>query len=182
MTLSFTATCRFIPALKEIIMKVQDVMTHPAISCRPENNLAEAVKIMWDADCGALPIIADDRTIIGVITDRDIAIALGTQNRLASEITVSEAMSDTVYSCTPDQDISGALKTMRKERVRRLPVINSKGQLEGLLSINDIALRAEKQDGPRTAGLSYDDVVGTLRAICEHRIANTAAESRSASG
>ena len=107
-------------------MKVRDVMTHPAISCGPENNLAEVVKIMWDADCGAVPIVDENRTLIGVITDRDIAITVGTQNRLPSDIRVAEAMSDTVYSCTPDQDILGALKTMRSERVRRLPVVNSK--------------------------------------------------------
>jgi CBS domain-containing protein len=182
MTLPFTTTCRFIPALKEIIMKVREVMTHPVIACGPDNNLAEAVKIMWDADCGAVPIVAEDRTLIGMITDRDIAITVGTQNRLPSDIRVADAMSDAIYSCTPDQDIHSALTTMRSERVRRLPVINNSGQLEGLLSVNDIALRAEKAEGAQTSGLSYDDVVSTLRAICEHRTANAATESRSAAG
>ena len=161
-------------------MKVRDVMTHPAISCGPENNLSEVVKIMWDADCGAVPVVDQDRNLIGVITDRDIAITAGTQNRLPSDIRVAEAMSDTVYSCTPDQDILGALKTMRSEKVRRLPVVNNNGQLEGLLSVNDIALRADNSEGAQTSGLSYEDLVSTLRAIFEHRTASAAAESRSA--
>ena len=65
--------------------------------------LAEAVRMMWEGDCGTLPVIADGGKVIGMITDRDIAIAAGTRNRLASEIRVSEAMSQAVHSCTPDE-------------------------------------------------------------------------------
>jgi CBS domain-containing protein len=162
-------------------MKVREIMTKPAKSCGPQNNLAEAVKIMWDCDCGTVPIIARDRKLLGMITDRDVAMAVGTQNKRPSEIRVDEAMSEAAYACTPDDDIQAALKTMRHERVRRLPVVNSKFELEGLLSINDIALRAEKLDGLRTPELSYDDVVTTLKAICEHRTETAIAEARSAS-
>jgi CBS domain-containing protein len=87
-------------------------------------------------------------------------------------------MSQTVYYCTPEEDIHSALKTMRREKVRRLPVVNSNGVIEGVVSMNDVALHAEKFDGHKTTALSYDDVVSTLKAICEHRHPKAAKESR----
>jgi CBS domain-containing protein len=150
-------------------MKTQDVMTEAVRSCRPETNLAEAVRMMSEGDCGTLPVIEDSGQVIGMITDRDIAIAAGTRNQRPAEIQVREAMSQTVYSSAPDEDIHTALKTMRREKVHRLPVVNDAGGIEGLLSLNDVALKAEKFDGHKTTDLSYDDVVRTLKAVCEHR-------------
>ena len=104
-----------------------------------------------------------------MITDRDIAIAAGTKHRPAWAIPVSDAMSKELYSVSPDDDIHTALKLMRKDRVRRLPVINAKGALEGILCLNDIALHAEQPNGEKTPKLKYEDVVSTLKGICEHR-------------
>jgi CBS-domain-containing membrane protein len=123
---------------------------------------------MWSVDCGVLPVISDDGKVIGLITDRDIAIALGTRNRLASDLPVSEVMSKQVYFCAADDDIHAALKTMRKDRVRRLAVISDEGLLEGIVSLNDIALHAEEFDGHRVKDLTYEDFVNTFKAICEH--------------
>ena len=62
-------------------MKVQEVMTGNARTCRPESNLAEAVREMWEGDCGALPVLGSDDRVIGIITDRDICIAIATRGR-----------------------------------------------------------------------------------------------------
>jgi CBS domain-containing protein len=78
-------------------------------------------------------------------------------------------MSHEVFACHPEDDIHVALRTIRKDKVRRLPVINDEGVLQGLLSINDIALHAEKFDGHKTTDLTYEDVVNTFKAVCEHR-------------
>ncbi|HLG13055.1 MAG TPA: CBS domain-containing protein [Blastocatellia bacterium] len=150
-------------------MKVEDVMTETVICCGPDSNLAEAVALMWKSDCGALPIVGDGGKVIGIVTDRDIAVAAGTSNRRPSEIIVSEVMSKSVYDCSPEDDIHTALKTMRKDRVRRLPVIDRDGALRGIVSMNDIVLHAEKFEGRKTIDLSYDDAVNTLKAICEHQ-------------
>ena len=80
-----------------------------------------------------------------------------------------DARSENLYACTPDDDIRDALKIMRAERVRRLPVINAKGELQGILSMNDIVLKAEGAKGWKTPGLSYDDALCTLKAVCVHR-------------
>ena len=149
-------------------MKVHDVMTEEVKFCGPETNLAAAAAMMWENDCGVLPIAADGKAI-GVITDRDIAIALGTRNRQAAEIPVRDVMSGKLFAASPDEDIHTALKLMRKEKVHRLPVINADGKLEGILSLNDVAITAMHPEGKRTPELNYEDVVSTLKALCEHR-------------
>jgi CBS domain-containing protein len=150
-------------------MKVHDVMTEDVRFCRPETNLAAAAAMMWESDCGALPVVAGEGKPIGMITDRDIAIALGTRNKPAAEIPVHAVMSGRLFAAHPDEDIHTALKLMRKERIRRLPVINAEGRLEGILSLNDVALQAVHPDGKVTRDLNYEDVVSTLKAVCEHR-------------
>ena len=148
-------------------MKVQDVMTYDVQSCRPESNLAEAAMQMWRNDCGALPVIADGQKVVGMITDRDICMATATKHRDPANIRVKEVMSGKVYSCSCDTDIHEALKIMQQKQVRRLPIISAEdGRLEGILSMNDVALKASVG---RKGELSAEDVENTMRAICAHR-------------
>jgi CBS domain-containing protein len=150
-------------------MKVENVMNGKVKFCSPDTNLAAVAATMWENDCGILPVVDGDARAIGVLTDRDIAIALGTKNRQASEIRADEVMSGKLYGVTPTDDIHTALKLMRKEKVRRLPVIDDQGQLKGILSLNDVALHAAHPNGTKMPALNYEDVVNTLKAICEHR-------------
>jgi CBS domain-containing protein len=161
--------------MEEGTMKVQDVMTSEVKSCHPETNLAEAAAMMLKYDCGALPVVNDENKVIGMITDRDIAIAAATRARLASEIPVGEVISRKVYSATLDEDIHTALKVMRHEKIRRLLIVNRDGMLQGILSLNDIALRAEEEKGRHHPELTYEDAMSTVKAICEHRAAHQAA-------
>ncbi len=149
-------------------MKVQNLMKDKVKVCGFNTNLAEAVALMWEGDCGLLPVITESGDVEAVITDRDIAIALGTRNQCAYEIPVGEVITGKVYACAPEDDIHTALKTMRKEKVRRLPVVNPEGKLQGILSLNDIAIHAQPFDGHQIVAISYDDVVNTFKAICEH--------------
>ena len=151
-------------------MKIREIMTRDVKTCTPETNLAAAAMIMWDNDCGIVPVVHSDGKVIGMITDRDICMAVATKHREASDITVGEVFSGNLYACAPDQDVRDALKIMRAEKVRRLPVINAYGVLEGLLSLNDVVLRAEEAKGWKAPDLSYEDVVNTLKAICAHRV------------
>ena len=146
-------------------MKVQEVMSQNVQVCEPDTNLAAAAALMWEADCGLLPVVVEGKTPVGVITDRDIAIAVGTKGRPPQEIRVDEVMSRQLFACAPDDDVHTALKTMREDRVRRLPVVTDDGVLKGILSINDVVLQSQKGDKE----LGYDDVVSTFKSICEHR-------------
>jgi CBS domain-containing protein len=150
-------------------------MTSEVNSCRPETNLAEAAAMMMEYDFGALPVVDNENKVVGMITDRDIAIAAATKARLVSEIPVGEVISRKVYSATLDEDIHTALKAMRHEKIRRLPIVNRDGTLRGILSLNDIALRAEEESGRHHPELTYEDAMSTVKAICEHRPARQAA-------
>ena len=83
-------------------MKVKDVMMRTPASCRSDTNLGAAAEIMWSRDCGMLPILNPENKVIGVVTDRDLCIALGTRNRLAGEIAVWDVASGKVFFCYPE--------------------------------------------------------------------------------
>lgn len=156
-------------------MKVEDVMTGNVKTCCLNSNLAAAATMMWEDDIGALPIVDDSGKAVGMITDRDIAIAVATKGRPASEIPVTDLLYGNVCSCHPMDDVHTALKTMRHEKVHRLPVVNDSGMLQGILCMNDIVLRAEEARGKREPELSYEDAMSTLKAICAHRSPQAAA-------
>lgn len=149
-------------------MKIRDLMTTTVVSCSSETSLAAAGALMFENDCGFLPIVNETGKITGVITDRDICIALSTRDGQPSHITTGEVAQTPAFVCSPDDDIHSALKTMSKERVHRLPVVNSEGGLAGILSINDIVLHAQKGDGKK-AGILFEDVMRAFQAICAHR-------------
>lgn len=151
-------------------MKVRDIMIHPVQSCGPETNLAAAAMMMWDGDCGVLPVVNFEGKVVGMITDRDICMAAATKNRPASEITVFETITGQVHACRPDDDIHDAMETMAKHQVRRLPVLDDDRNLVGILSLNDIVLHAGEAKGRQAPAISADDVLRTLKAIDTHRI------------
>jgi CBS domain-containing protein len=146
-------------------MRVVDVMMGTPYQCRPDENLGTATELMWKGNCGFLPVVGEDGKVVGVITDRDICVALGTRNSVAGELTVAEVMSGTVRSCAPEDEIHVALQTMRDGHVRRLPVITKNGALVGVISIDDILVRAEPVSLGKMPELSSDEVVRTFRAI-----------------
>lgn len=149
-------------------MKVNHVMTYDVDTCRPDTNLSMAAMQMWKGDFGILPVVQDGGKVVGVITDRDICMAAATKHRDPTNIRAKEVISGKVYGCSADTDIREALKIMQQNQVRRLPIISPEdGRLEGILSMNDLALKAR---GDRKTELSAEDVENTLKAICTHRM------------
>jgi CBS domain-containing protein len=144
-------------------MKVREIMTKKAKFCGPESTLEEAIFLMRKANCGFLPVVGDGGNVIGVITDRDICIALGTRNRVPSELRVWDVMPRKLFTCMPDDDVHSALKTLRGARIRRLPVIDRDDTLVGVLSIDDIVLKAREHFLKKD--ISYADVENTYKAI-----------------
>src|SRR5262245_22325956 len=129
-------------------MKVRDLQTSDVHSCGPDTNLAEAAQIMWECDCGVVPVVDDQRKLVGMITDRDIAIATTTRSLAPADIRVRHVMSTgQLYSCRPDDDVRAALTTMGEHRVRRLPVTDRENHLVGILSLNDLVKRVNYRAG-----------------------------------
>jgi CBS domain-containing protein len=145
-------------------MKTNDVMTRDVHTCLPETDLGLVAMQMWEGDFGVLPVVADGGEVVGMITDRDICMAAASRNKAPREIRADEVMTGEVYSCAADDEIHAALKVMEERRVRRLPVLEH-GKIVGLLSLNDLALKARSS---KLADLTAQEVEETLKAICSH--------------
>ena len=145
-------------------MKIKDIMTPDPRICAPTTTLAEAAALMLDGDCGILPII-ENGDLIGVVTDRDMYIALATRDRRASELAVAEVAQSPVRMCDAEDEIPAVLQTMSRFHVRRLPVRGAGGAIVGVVSIDDILLNAGA-----LKTLSPSEPLRTLQAICaQHR-------------
>jgi CBS domain-containing protein len=155
-------------------MKIQNIMTTNVASCSPDTNLADAAGLLWENDCGWLPIADGEGKVVGVVTDRDICMAVATKNRLASEIRVREVMTGAVHACHPTDDVKSAIKTMRNEKVLRLPVVNDEGRLQGVISMNDIMIQTESGK----SGLSCEEVLNTRNVIGERLFPRKGAEEQ----
>ena len=151
-------------------MKVKEIMSASPKTCTLNDNLANVARLMWEADCGIVPVVAEGGRVVGLITDRDICMASMTKGRNVSNIVVEDVVSGKVFTCKPNDDIHIALDTMRENKVRRLPVIAADGTLQGMLSMNDVMLRAEETRDKKAPGVSYGDVVNTYKSICQHRL------------
>jgi CBS domain-containing protein len=143
-------------------MKIRDIMTAEPRTCSLWTNLAEAAALMLDGDCGILPVVEQGK-LVGVVTDRDMFVALATRNKRASEVTVGQVVQTPAYTCGPDDDVQAVLETMKQHRVRRLPVEGFGGTVMGIVSMNDIVLTSGARKPARDS-----EVMATLQAICAH--------------
>jgi len=141
-------------------MKVREIMTEPLLTCAPETSLAVAATLMAEANYGTLPVIDAHGRLVGIITDRDICLAVARTNRNALNVAVHEVMTQKVFSALVDDDVHAALAMMKDARVRRLPVRDQSGRLTGMLSVEDLVVR-----GLERGGIDTDEMVATLRAV-----------------
>lgn len=142
-------------------MKVRDVMTPNFRTCGPNANAAELAQVFWERDCGAIPIVDEKDRVIGIVTDRDVCIALGTRDAKPSHLRAGDIMTRDVATVMPGDDLVAAIDLMRERRVRRLPVIGPDGDLEGMISLHDVLAASDEGD--------LDAIVlGTLRSLCGH--------------
>jgi CBS-domain-containing membrane protein len=116
-------------------------------------------------NCGMLPVVGIDQKLFGLITDRDICIAMGTRNRLAGELTVGEIATRDVFRCKPDDEIHEALDTMASRQVRRLPVVNDEGIPQGILSMDDIITHGDMNKWEGCCELSSEEIIRSLKKL-----------------
>jgi CBS domain-containing protein len=145
-------------------MNIKDVMKKTVATCAPESDLASVIETMRERDCGFLPVVDTHGIVVGVITDRDVCLAAGGTHRQLARVSVKETMSHPVFSCFPDENVKVVLATMAKHHVRRLPVLNKNGHLEGVLSIDDV-VEAPSRRGSATA----EEIVAALKGIYTRR-------------
>jgi len=120
---------------------------------------------MWTHNCGMLPVIGADQKLVGVVTDRDICIAMGTRNQLAGELSAGEVATKIVFTCKPDDEIHEALLTMATKQVRRLPVVNEKDVPQGVLSMDDIITHGDLNKWEGCCELSSEEIIRGLKQL-----------------
>jgi len=123
-------------------MRIADIMSRPAVTCRPNESLQEAARLMWECDCGAVPVVQDDGAVTGIVTDRDIAMAAYTKGERLRDIRVAEAMSKVVFTVRPETALEDAERLMSDKQIRRLPVVDERKRPIGIISLGDVARSA----------------------------------------
>ena len=123
-------------------MKVRDLMSSPVHSCSTNDTADRAANLMWEHDVGCIVIIDPEAGPVGVVTDRDIAMAAHLRNQRLAEMPVLSIAGPQVFRCTPDDTIAQAEQTMAAHQVHRLPVVDDDGLVVGILSTNDLVRAA----------------------------------------
>jgi len=153
-----------------IIMKCADIMTVNPKMCVPGDEIAVAVGLMWDYDCGIIPVVKDveSKELVGIVTDRDIAMHVVKHTYThPGEVQVNDCMSVNVITCQPDDPIESALSAMGSHHFRRMPIVDEKGSCVGIISITDLLLHAENME---------QDVISMMKQVCS-RCPETPAET-----
>lgn len=148
------------------MMKVKEIMNKNVHTCDMDASLDAAAMIMWNNDCGCVPIVDSHGAPIGIVTDRDIAIGCALQHKPQWEIRVGDITNGhSLFFCKTVDDIADALQLMRKQGVRRLPVVNNSGKLAGIISLGDIVAHMEAKD---SAALPLKQTLGMLKSVTGH--------------
>lgn len=166
-------------ARKKQTMKVEELMAREVRTCQIGDSLQAAAQIMWENDCGCVPVLDHDGWVVAMLTDRDICMAAYLQGKALTMLPVSSAMSRTLWACGPGDTLAVAEKLLRANQIHRLPVIDGDGCLVGILSLGDIARAASGGSARRgKAAVSATEVASTLGAICQRRAAPIEASPR----
>jgi len=146
-------------------VRVKDLMSQPVHTCKISESVLTAAQVMWERDCGIVPVVDDNYRLVGVITDRDICMAALFTNRPLSEIQIASVMANDVSTCKPDDPVIDAEHLMGTRQVHRLPVVNAEGAPTGMLSLADVARRMRPGNGQKNPGAN--DLAETIAAISE---------------
>jgi CBS domain-containing protein len=148
--------------------RVEQLMSRNVATCRPDDRLSRAAQLMWERDCGVVPVTVTDggtERVVGMVTDRDVCMAAYTQGRPLADVPVATAMSHDVRTCGPTDRIGSALQLMAAAQLRRLPVVDGAGRLLGVLSLADVA----REEARCHKVVPADELATTVEAISTAR-------------
>jgi CBS domain-containing protein len=163
-------------------VKVTDVMTLQVQACTTHDRLNAAARIMWDHDCGCAPVVDTHGKLVGIVTDRDLCMAAYTQGVPLQSIPVERAMSSKVISCKGADDVESAHQLMRTHEIHRLPVVDSRGRLAGILSLSDLLKHAIGNGGAPSDGVEVLMTLSAIRRRRERHLAALAASNGNGNG
>jgi CBS domain-containing protein len=125
-------------------MKVKDVMSKSVTCCASDTPLQDVAAMMVDCDCGEIPVMDARGQLIGVITDRDITCRAVAQGRNPLTLTAGDCMTSPAVTVEADLSLRDCAETLERHQIRRVPVANSSGNLIGIVSLADLALKGPK--------------------------------------
>ena len=128
-------------------MKAQDIMTRNPSVVTPDSKLTEAARLMKEEDVGIVPVVESrgSKKLVGVVTDRDITIRHVAAGHDSADCPVREAMSSGLVTARPDDDVDDVMKTMGREQIRRIPIVDDRGEIVGILAQADLARDAKDE-------------------------------------
>lgn len=148
-------------------MHAEDLMTTPIATCHVNDAIKVAAQLMWDRDCGALPVVNDEGRLAGLITDRDICMAALTQGETLDNMLVNRAMATHVVSAKPETTVGEIEHLMAHFQIRRIPIVDADGKPIGIVSLNDLARESVQPVTKMQHGLQK--IARALAAICQPR-------------
>lgn len=134
-------------------MQVKDIMTKEVVIADMNDTVLDVAKLMAHHNIGCVPVTRDGQIVVGMITDRDIVLAMAKYNRDPENTLATNIMTSNVYSVKPDAELGQALALMKKQQVRRLPVMENE-LLLGMLSLGDVAVYADKTEAEISEALT----------------------------
>ena len=144
-------------------MKVKDAMKTDVGACSTEDSLMKTADVMRLRDCGVVPILDDEKTVVGMLTDRDVCLAIVARNRKASDVKTKDLLKNKAITCLADDDIESALRKMRKYQIKRLAVVDKDNKLVGMLTTSDVLLSVRKDKSLKKK------IYATIKAIAKPR-------------
>lgn len=128
-------------------MKIEDVMTRRVVAARADTDLSHIARLMWDNDCGAVPVVDAEDKVVGILTDRDLCMGAKFSGRPLGELRAAGTMASDLATCHPGDNAVAVVKRMGARKVRRVPVIDEGGRLVGLVSVGDFLGAAARAKG-----------------------------------
>jgi CBS domain-containing protein len=123
-------------------LRVHELMTRRVTSVHPASSVERAARLMEDGDFGALPVVGDNGVLVGIVTDRDIVVRIVARGREVRNAIVADCMSERVVACYAHESVAECMRQMARHRVRRMPIVDDRGRLVGILSQGDLARHA----------------------------------------
>src|SRR5436190_1522874 len=134
-------------------VRARDVMSRDVVRVHPQDSLRYAAKLMAGYDCGALPVVDRENRLVGMITDRDIAVRGVAERRDAGQVPVGVVMTDEAFACHVNDSLKDCMRAMADHQVRRMPIVDDRERVVGIISQADVAQHAGRhpRSGERRA-------------------------------
>lgn len=144
-------------------MNAREAVRRPVPFCTPLSSLDDVGRMMYESDQPAIPVVDPSGKVVGLLTDRELAMAMAAKNRGAGQILVRELLGGELVHCLADDAIGDVFDKMKAQRLRSLPVVDAEGKSVGVLSLEDLAYTSRK------GGITHEQIMSILEVLGKTR-------------